>query len=205
MAVFDWPDTRTFVPQRTEWRIVDTLQRASESQLSGYVQTLAMPGAKWGWAFDFAAHAPAERRDLEAYLLRLNGREHRVRLYDIKHQRPEGTINLSGVTVRDVAAQFATTLVLAGCTAGSTLLAGDWFGVASGQLLRCVADATADGAGVMTVEFRHMLRAALSAGGTVTLYRPTALYVRTDAGLAVPRIGGQAMPGFSVEFTEVFA
>lgn len=377
MAIYDWPTTRTFLPQTAELRVVDNSQRTLESPLSGYVQTLSMPGARWGWGFDFGAHADAERDALEAYLLRLSGREHRVRLWDLKKPRPRGSINTGGVTLAASAGQFATTLQLAGCvhprnallganfhldsnddgladewnvyavgtigavtcdlfapgiaigntqrvsasalgteesaigissnlrlcthlagqpiclsayiagsvgaqgtvwvdwfdganayittthnsqtltagivrvistgvapsnavscrvyawmravpTAGpanvridavqlepgnvatdyagpASLAAGDWLSLANGQLVRVVADATADDIGRMTVEVRHMLRSAVASGSAVTLDRPTALFVRTEAGLALPRMPGLAAPGMSAEFVEVFA
>ena len=377
MAIYDWPTGRTFMPQQSELRVVDNTQRSLESPLSGYVQTLSMPGARWGWGFDFGAHDLAERAALEAMLLRLSGRQHRVRLWDMKQPRPRGSIQTGGVTLAAAAAQFATTLQLAGCvganrllggsfefdsnadgladgwsrysagtagalthsrstsivwdaaysqnlvaaslgatsadrqgiardistiaglagsavtfscrllgTAGAranielywrdgggtilgsiiggplllngdyqaivasgtcpvgavsaslylyqhsapagavglfldlvrveqgsvvgsggaaTLLAGDWLGLAAGQLVRVVSDAVANDAGVMTVEVRHMLRAAAASGSAVTLDKPTALFVRTESGLAMPRMAGQAAPEMSTEFVEVFA
>lgn len=205
MTIYTWPTTRHFTPATAQWRVIDTLQRSSESPLSGYTQTLSMPGARWGWAFDFGAHGVAQRAEVEAYLLRLNGREHRARLWDIKQPRPRGTCSLGGVTLAIAAGQFSTSLALAGCGVGGTLLPGDWLGTASGQLVRVVVGAVADGAGLMTVEVRHMLRTALASGSAITLDAPTALYVRTDAGLSMPRRAGNAEDGFSIEFAEVFA
>jgi hypothetical protein len=205
MTIYAWPTTRAFVPAAAQLRVIDNLQRSSESPLSGYTQTLSMPGARWAWDYDFGAHDQANRAQVEAYLLRLSGREHRVRLWDFKQPRPRGTINLGGVTLNAAAAQFATALVLSGCGAGKTLLAGDWLAVATGQLVRVVADAVADGGGVMTVETRQMLRLALSSGSAVALDKPTALFVRTEAGLSLPRSAGHGVPGFSISFAEVFA
>jgi hypothetical protein len=205
MTIYAWPATRSFMPTTALWRVIDDLQRVSQSPLSGSTQTLSMPGARWGWSYDFGAHGLAERNQLEAYLLRLNGREHRVRLWDQKFSRPRGTCNLAGVTLASDVAQFAVSVVLTGCGVLRTLLAGDWIGLANGQLVRCVADAMSDTSGVMPVEVRHMMRSALPAGGVVTLDRPTALYIRADSNLAAPRQLGQSMPGFSIEFTEVFA
>lgn len=378
MAIYDWPTTRAFVPATAELRVVDNTQRSLESPLSGYVQTLSMPGARWGWGMDFSAQDLAARAALEAYLLRLNGREHRVRLWDLKNPRPRGNIDTAGVTLAASAAQFATTLQLAGCRAANNLLlggsfqvdsnadgladgwvlfvggagdgsrthllsrsptvpaahgsasqfvqitaagnsndsgisitpravlvpgqaytlsariragvsgkvtlsaraydagggtladyatatvpatgarelaavtftapagaatadivirgitsvgeyfdvdavqlergttatpysgfatlaAGDWMSLASDQLVRVVADAMANDAGRMTVEVRHMLRSAVASGSAVTLDRPTALFVRTESGLALPRMAGHAAPGMSAEFVEVFA
>lgn len=205
MTTYAWPNTGDFLPRTSEWRVVDPNQRSNDSPLSGYSQTVSMPGAKWGWSLDFGNHGDARREAIEAFLLRLSGRQHRVSLWDLKRPRPRGTCNLSGVTVHASAAQFAETLQLAGCGAGNTLLAGDWIGLVSGQVVRVVADATANGSGQITVEVRHMLRTAVSAGSAVTLDRPTALYVRTDSGLAMPRQPGRVQPDFSVEFVETFA
>lgn len=377
MTTYAWPTTRHFVPATHELRVVDNTQRTVESSLSGYVQTNAMPGARWGWGMDFTPHTQAQRAELEAYLLRLSGRQHRVRLWDMRNPRPRGNIALAGVTLGAAAAQFAATLVLAGCqpasnlvknssfevdsnadgladewsvaqsgsvsgravyssttaavhglrtqqidtsslgatesdyvlvrqfvpasasparpysaavsflasvgckvsiriqyrlagafvsevftqvtatgasqrisvtgaptgaadeielqirqaampgavgtsifidavqlnagdaldgyTARATLLAGDWLGLTGGQLVRVVADAEATDAGAMTVEVRHMLRSAVASGSAVVLDKPTALYVRTEAGLAMPRQPGHVDPAMSVEFVEVFA
>ena len=377
MTIYTWPDTRTFVPQVADLQVIDNTQRSLESPLSGYVQTVSMPGARWGWAMDFAPQDSASRAALEAQLLKLSGREHRVRLWDIKHPRPRGNIVLTGVTLGAAAAQFATSLQLAGCLPGNnvlaggsfevdsnsdgladgwtrysagtvgtlsaalssgvashgaysqslsaaslgssqtdrqgitrssvnvaalagktatlscvvlgtlnssvevqaawrdaggavisgmttsvalttgyqtivltgacpanavtailyifqhsntgvapglyvdavqleagssrtayavaTLRAGDWLGLPTGQLVRVVADAQADDLGRMTVDVRHMLRAAAASGSAVTLDRPTALYVRAEAGLTLPRMAGGSAPGMSAEFVEVFA
>lgn len=209
MTVYAWPNSRTFTPSGAQWRVIDNLQRNSESPLSGYVQTLSMPGAKWGWSFEFGGHDLPARAQIEAYLLRLSGRQHRVALWDIRHPRPAGQIALAGVTLASAAAQFATTVQLAGCTnpagGAATLKANDWLGLPGGQLVRCVADASADGAGVMVVEVRHMLRSALGAGGAVTLDAPTALYVLPDANLSMPRQPGPTAPPITIDFTEVFA
>jgi hypothetical protein len=68
-----------------------------------------------------------------------------------------------------------------------------------------VADATGNDAGAMTVEVRHMLRASVASASAVTLEKPTALYVRTESGLAMPRQPGNAEPGLSIDLVEVFA
>ena len=71
--------------------------------------------------------------------------------------------------------------------------------------MRVVADATANDAGAMTVEVRHMLRAAVASGTAVTLDKPTALFVRTEAGIMLPRMAGNYEPGVSLDLVEVFA
>lgn len=203
MTTTTWPTADWAKPASGELRVVDNLQRISESPLSGHVQTLAMPGARWGWMLDFPAQSLADRRQLEGWLVGLSGREHRVRLWDFKHTRPAGTIATAGVTTLGSTAQFATTLVLQGCGAGATLLSGDWFATPT-QLLRCIEDAVADGSGQMTVKFRQPLRATTAGGAAITLIKPTATYMRTEAGLSVPRTRGLAARPLSADFVEDF-
>lgn len=205
MTTYTWPTTRHFRPSETVLRIYDNAQRVAESPLSGDVQTLSMPGARWGWDITLSGASGDELASIEAFLVRLSGREHRVSLWDFKRPRPRGTCNTSGVTLNSTAAQFATTLSLAGCGASKTLLAGDWLGLSSGQVVMVVADATANGSGVMSVEVRQMLRAQVSSGASVTLEKPTALYVRTDSNLAQMRNGNVTQEPVAMSFVEVFS
>lgn len=203
MTTFNWPTADWGKPASGEWRVVDNLQRNNESPLSGHVQTLSMPGARWGWMLDFNHQPLADREQLEGFLLGLSGREHRVFLWDFKRPRPRGTLNTTGVTTSGSTAQFATTMTLTGCGISKTLLAGDWFATPT-QLLRCVQDTTSNGAGAMTVNFRHMLRATVAGGAAITLIQPTAAYIRTEAGLAAPRDRGLLGRPMSLDFVEAF-
>jgi hypothetical protein len=126
VTTYAWPPSRHFVPATHELRVVDNTQRTAESALSGYVQTTGMPGARWGWGMDFAPHTQAQRAEVEAYLLRLSGRQHRVQLWDLRNPRPRGNITLAGVTLGASAAQFATSLTLAGCVGRDGVLNGSF-------------------------------------------------------------------------------
>lgn len=202
MATYTFPTSSVFLPQRVTLRQMHSNQ-VFQSPLSGYTQTSSLPGARWGWSIDWGPGRITERPQLEGLLTRLSGREHRLALWDLKRPTPRGTILTSGVTA-SAAAQFSTTMTMNNCGAGRTLLAGDWFSV-GGQLLMCVVDATANGSGVMTVEFRHMLRAALAPSSPVTLVQPTALYVLESPQLEFQRQPGNAEPSLGADFMEVFA
>lgn len=204
MSTYAWPSGRAFVPQTASLRVFAN-GRDNESPENGTSQTVTRPGSKWGWSVVMKAMSVADRDDFEGFLIGLSGREHRVTAHDWKRPQPRGTCSLSGVTLGASAAQFATSVQLAGCGAGKTLLRGDWIGFSTGQLCRVVADATADGAGAMTVDFRHSLRAALSSGTAVTLDRPTALYILSEATLEFPRRPGRTQEPFGFDLVEVFA
>lgn len=204
MTTYAWPTAARQMPQAAVLRII-TNGRNNASAETGVSQTVTRPGSKWGWSVTMPAMPDALREDFEGWLAGLSGQEHRIQTHDWKRPVPRGTCNLSGVTLNSSAAQFATSVTLTGCGASKTLLRGDWIGFASGQLCRVVADATANGSGVMTVSFRHALRSALSSGGAVTLDKPTALYILSDTTLELPRRAGRSQAGFGFDIVEVFA
>jgi hypothetical protein len=172
-------------------------------------QTTAVPGAWWNAALTFSPDTDANRHALLGFLRKLNGKEHRVALWDMRkfgaagaHGYPAGTIATSGLTLSASAAQFAASISIAGCGAGATLAPGDMIGV-GGQLIENPATATANGSGVMTVLVPQRLRAAASSGAAVTVAQPTALFVLKDPFHALRDATRYA--SFSVEFEEVFA
>ena len=208
MTTYTWPGSGAFRQTLASVGFVQN-QRISTSTLNGAVQTTGLPGARLRQTVTFPLQTAANRAQLEALLNRLSGAEHRLSLWDLVRPVPRGTCNRTGVTA-SAAAQFATSIVLNGCGANATLLAGDWFRVAVGSLQQVVqasADATANGSGVMTVEFRAMLRGAVAGSSAVVLDKPTALYIvpPADGGLMVPRIVGGVGPEFTVDFLEMFS
>lgn len=210
MAVYQWPAAggKAFWPARVRWRSHPNT-RGSTSPLSQYVQTTAMPGAKWGLLLEFPEQSYDERRALHGWLDQLSGQEHRASLFDVSQPTPRGSCPVSGVTVQGGAAQFATALTLAGTPAGTTLLAGDQIQVpiAGGgtQLLRIVADAVAGGGNTMAVQVRHAVRAAVAANAAVVLDRPRVLCILAESTLDVPYGHSNRCPAFGVQFVEVFA
>lgn len=210
MTTYAWPGTGGAFRQASASIGFVQNQRISISTLSGAVQTASLPGARLRQLITFPLQASALRASLEGFLNRLSGMEHRVSLWDVARPRPRGTCNLSGVTCSGGAAQFATTMSLAGCGASTTLLAGDWLRVplSTGlfQVLQVSADAQANGSGVMAIEFRAMLRASVAAAAAVVLDKPAALYVlREEDGLMLPRGVLGHGPEFTAQFIEVFS
>lgn len=205
MTIYSWPSADPAFSDDLEslvWKTVP-LSLESDSPLNGDVQTNNRPGTRRAFQLTFSDQTWADRRKVMAFLERLNGRQHRVSFVDPTASKPAGTIALSGVTVNAAAAQFAESVQLAGCGANATLLRGDWFKLGT-QAVRCVADATANASGVMTVEFRHMLRASVASGSAVGTNNVAALYILADPQTALGFNGSAADP-FSVDFIEVFS
>lgn len=205
MTTYTWPtnDPDAFRLNSIIWK-VRTLSLESESPLNGDVQTNSRPGSRWAAVLEIPAQSYAARSRLMAFLMRLNGRQHRISFVDQVSPQPRGTIALSGVTLNANAAQFAQTLQLANCGAGTTLLAFDWIKVGT-QALRVAANATANGSGVMTVEVRHMLRAAVTAGVAVQTENVAALYILDGSEIAAGFAANNRGDPFAIDIVEVFS
>jgi len=179
------------------------------SAQGGGQQTSGVPGAHWMGTLNYGEDYSVNRLELLGFYRKLNGKQHRIALWDLRkfsaagvEGSPAGSINTTGVTVNATAAQFATSLELAGCGNATTLMPGDMWSV-NGQLVENAELATASAGGIMTVAVPHMLRAAASAGAAVTLIKPTALFVLSGA-FHGPRSRAMYEP-FSVDIEEVFA
>lgn len=206
MTTYTWPSTGPFRAATMEWRHHRNA-RKSVSTLNKATQTIDLPGLRFGIVVSIPAQFDADRRQVEAWLMRLDGQVNRAQITRPGYTGPAGSIATAGVTA-SAAAQFAAGLTLNGCGAGATAKAGDWLSVSTAtgaQLLQIVADATADGSGVMAVETHPMLRGAVTAGAAVTLVNPAALYILADPELVFPREQGGIYPAMTVEFVEVFA
>lgn len=85
---------------------------------------------------------------------------------------------------------------------GVTAKAGRMLGL-PGQTVRLMADATADAAGQMPIEFQPRARAAMAGGGAVTVTRPTiVVMMRSADGVPTTMQPGYA-DGCTFEFIEV--
>jgi hypothetical protein len=120
----------------------------------------------------------------QSLALRLAGKVHQLELWNIIRPAPLGTLR-GTLTLNGAHAQGAATLALSGGAgqAGATVKAGDYFGLGSGitqQVVMSTADATADGAGDITIDISATaLRNAFSTGASVVWDKPKALFRQT--------------------------
>jgi hypothetical protein len=137
------------------------------------VQTVELPGARWHVAFTLENLSEADTAAMQAFLAKLRGRSGRFTLHNMARPKPRGT--LTGTPLVKGGSQTGTSLLIDGCTVGATLLAGDFIGV-NGELKMVVADATANGAGEMTLTIEPPLRSSPADNAAVTLEKPTATF-----------------------------
>ncbi len=173
MTTLTWPTLTRSAPRVLDWSLVPNTQSFG-SPLSGAVQTVEMPGARWKASFMMENLTEADAALLQAFLVTLRGRAGRFYLFNFARSAPRGTA--SGTPLVKGAAQTGNTLIIDGCAVGATLLAGDYFAV-NGELKMVVANATANGAGEMTLTFEPPLRASPADNAAVTLDKPTATFM----------------------------
>lgn len=209
MTIYAWPTSgKPFTPIRSSVGSRPN-QRVSVSTLNGATQSVSLPGARWVAMLDFPVHTYPERSQLEGFLNRLSGMEHRLSLWDHRRPTPRGTCSVGGVTA-SAAAQFATTVVLNGCGVSTTLLQGDWIGLTTStgaQVVQVTADFTATAGGVMSLTdgIRPMLRGSVAGASAVVLTRPSSLFLIEDEQLVIPYGPQNLCPEFTLQLMEVFS
>lgn len=179
MTVYTFPTlTKVPTPNQLDWALVGNTQSFS-SPLSGAVQTVEMPGARWKAAFTLSVLEAADSATLRAFLAQLRGQSGRFYLWNMARPTPRGIA--TGTPVVSGAGQTGTTLVTSGWTISTTniMRVGDFFTV-NGELKMCTADANSNGSGVATLSFEPPLRASPSNGAALTTNKPTATFKLDD-------------------------
>ena len=145
----------------------------------------------------------------ESVLLRLRGRVNHLSAWDAYKPAPlgtmRGTMTLSG---SHSAGAVAVTVTAGSGQASRTLLAGDWLQIGTGlgtsQLVKVMADATANGSGVISLTVEPPLRIAFSGGTAVTWDKPLGYYKQTS-NPQWEYHSRTAQSGFSVDLLESFS
>lgn len=198
MTTIAWPTS--LVPRSLEVQLRPQV-RMAESIYTGQVTTFETPFSAWWWTITLASSRPAERAAVEALLHTIRGPANRVTMWHHLRPVPRGTQQANTTT----AASAALGASSASITLAGSLRAGDMMSIALTAGGTALVQVTADqlSTGAQTVQFAPQLRGAVSNGATVTVIRPTALFVLREA----PTIGyvpGEATP-ITLAFSEVFA
>lgn len=196
------PNTRVFVSPFT-----------GTAQVSDYTgeRWKVMIGIAEGGEVNAASLALAAA--MEAFIDRLRGPLGTIALWNLRRPMPLGTLrdgvainvvngSLAAVTVQNgtpitiptitgspinmaAAAQGASTVQVQ-TYPGRTLLAGDHIGLPNGQNVRVMADAVADGAGVITPEINPRVRTDIAAyAGPIMWNKPTANFMLKSDGVPI--------------------
>lgn len=176
MPTLTWP-VLSAAPIRQQWSLIASTQVAT-SPLNGAAQTQALPGMLWSTTIEYALRGDNARR-FEAFLLSLQGRAGRVAIGNFGAPRPRGAAAGTPLVNGFPYLAGSTTIGTDGWTPGTTLLAGDYFGL-GGRLHMQTEDATANGSGQMTLTFVPPLFASPADNAPLTLVRPTTTMMLLD-------------------------
>lgn len=166
MTTYAFP---SITPNRSSWELVTNTRRFT-SPLTNATQTVARKGTLWRVDLSFTNLDGADRADLQAFLTKLNGQEHRFTLHDHAYTR-RGTGG--GTPLIDGASQTGSSVTIDGATASVTnwLRAGDYLSF-NDQLFMATADCNSDGSGDVTVAFSPPIRSAPADNAAVDIVAP---------------------------------
>jgi hypothetical protein len=142
----------------------------------------------------------------EALLLQLRGGVNHLSAWDPVRVQPagtmRGTMTLNGSHSAGV---VAISVTAGGGQASTTLLAGDWLqlgtGLGTSQLVKVVANATANGSGVIALTIEPPLRTAFSGGAAVAWDRPLT-YFKQGGAPQWSYAAGRTQSGFAIDALE---
>lgn len=200
MTIYAWP--AAWKPSRFQLRIIPNL-RTFVGPYTPTTQVVDLLGERWAITVDLPiTNDPIESAAREAYFDRLKGTANQIALGHLRLQAPQGTLRGSP-TLSAAVAQLANVLPIQ-TTAGATLRAGDMLGC-GGQLFRVMADATANGSGLISAEVQGRARTALSSGAAVTWSAPTANFMmKSPDGVPTVWQPGSITDAISVDLIEVW-
>lgn len=166
MTTYAFP---SITPSTSTWAYTPNT-RSYRSPLTNSIQTVGRKGSLWRVTLQFNNLDAAERAQMQAFLVKLNGQEHRFTLNDHAYTRRGAG---GGTPLVNGASQTGGSLVLDGATASVTgwLKEGDYFSVAN-ELKMVTADCNSDGDGDVTVSFQPNLRSSPADDAAIDITAP---------------------------------
>lgn len=206
MTTIAWPDTVGMRPAKVEWSPSVVPELVSVSAFNQHTQAQVLGAGYWVVQIEVGPRRRQEVPAWEAWIAQMSNTANRIRMWDWRWETPQGTGG--GLPVVLGAGQSGVSLATSGWPAGVTgvLLPGDYVGIAGDQLRRVVAQADSNGAGQATLTLDQPLRSSPGNGSSLTLTKPTGLFIcTTDKAARGFRQDGARHVGPALAFREVFA
>lgn len=192
MATFDWPSTLR--PSKQSWAIVAN-GTSFVSPFSGATQTMGFPGSRWKTTLTFENMNDAESRLLETLIVRLNGQQHRVRLFDFG--RP--VVAQKGTPLVNGAGQSGDSISTDGWAANTLVLSkGDFIQIAT-EYKQVLDDVTSNASGQATINIGPMLRYSPADNAVINVTAPSSVFMQTEL-----ENGWDRKPAFATDFSLSF-
>ena len=166
MTIFSFP---SIIPASSSFELV-TNTKTFRSPLTNSVQTANRKGSLWKVGMSFNNLHGSDRAEMQAFLAKLNGQEHRFTLHDHSYARRgigNGTLTING------AGQGGVNLVCSTTGAATTgyVKAGDYVSF-NNELHMVTADANSDVSGDITIVIAPPIRKPTVDAGAVNYTSP---------------------------------
>jgi hypothetical protein len=185
-------------PAKVDW-MLHRFDGRFESPLSGSIQQLLRPGARWEATFSWTTLSEADWHQLAAWWNQMAQANYRCALPNYAYQ---ALGSLAGTPLVNGAAQTGSTLATKGWTASASgvLKAGDMFQITDGtkhQLVMVTADANADGLGHSSVSITPPLRISPTDASALVVANPTARFMLSNGDTSLsfqpPRLSSASL------------
>jgi hypothetical protein len=176
MATYNFPD---ITPTNQTFELV-TNTRQFQSPTSGAIQTLSRKGSFWKTRMTFSNLSGSDRAELQAFIAKMDGQVHRMRLEDYGRVRNGAATSPQTVLV-DGAGQTGSSITLDGATASVTnfFKAGDYLSF-NNELHMVTDDASSDASGDLTVSIAPPIRKPTNDNDDVRLFSPFGVFMMTN-------------------------
>ena len=176
MATYNFP---SITPTSQTFELI-TNSRQFQSPVSGAVQTLSRKGSFWKTRMTFSNLRGNDRAEMQAFIAKMDGQTHRMRLEDYGRLRYGAATSPQSVLVNG-AGQTGSSISLDGATNSVTnfFKAGDYMSF-NNELHMVTADASSNSSGQLTVSISPPIRKPTTNDDAVQIFAPLGVFMMTN-------------------------
>ena len=176
MATYNFP---SITPTSQTFELI-TNSRQFQSPVSGAVQTLSRKGSFWKTRMTFSNLRGNDRAEMQAFIAKMDGQTHRMRLEDYGRVRYGAATSPQSVLVNG-AGQTGSSINLDGATNSVTnfFQAGDYMSF-NNELHMVTADASSNASGQIAVSIAPPIRKATTNDDAVQIFAPLGVFMMTN-------------------------
>jgi len=175
MATYNFP---SITPTTQTFELV-TNTKQFQSPLSNAIQTVSRKGSYWKTSMVFNNLTGAERAELQAFIAKLDGQTHRIRISDYGYVR-RGTASSGSLVVKG-SGQSGSTLLADGASLSTTsyLAAGDYISF-NDELHMVTAYVNSDASGNLSIPIAPPIRKSPSDNAPIQHLAPYGVFMMTN-------------------------
>lgn len=176
MATYNFPD---ITPTSQTFELV-TNTKTFQSPLSNAIQTLSRKGSYWKTTMQFRNLTGEQRAELQAFIAKLDGKTHRMRIRDYGAVR-YGNANALTTPQVNGSGQTGSTLVANGAAANVTsyFAAGDYISF-NNELHMVTDDVDADGSGNISIPLAPPIRKPTDDNDAIEFLAPVGVFMMNN-------------------------